>query len=825
MGSWYADVILPLPLEGLFTYSLTNEQAGFAKPGIRVTVQVGAKKLYTGLIHHVHQQQPAVSNLKPVLSLLDNEPVVNSIQLSLWNWIAGYYVCPPGEIYKAALPAGFRLESETLLYLRREIKPDDNPSDDALPVIKMLEKNNYIALSSVQKRIGQADIIKLLKPLIEKGLVGTEESIRKAYKPKIVDFIRLNPDLNDEYKLHSLLDNLQKYPGQHEAVVKFLDLSSLAEKTFSEGIEKAFFINKFSKGRSAIKTLIKKGIFEIYQQQVTRIPLTPTSLVAPVILNANQQKALDQIRKGFEEKDVVLLHGITSSGKTEIYIHLMKETMDKGMQVLYLLPEIALTTQIILRLRKVFGNKVGIYHSKFSDNERIEIWNYLLCTTNNPSGQYQLIVGVRSSVFLPFTKLGLVIIDEEHENTFKQYDPAPRYHARDTAIVLARLHRAKVLLGSATPSLESYYNVISGKYSLVELTSRYLDVQLPEINIVDLREAYRRKQMRSHFSEQLLNEMRVALSHGERVILFQNRRGFSIYLECADCGRIPQCKNCNVSMTYHKRDNKLICHYCGYTSKIPAKCAYCGSSKIQMRGFGTEKIEDEIAVFFPDARIARMDMDTTRSKTSYERILSEFEAGGIDILVGTQMISKGLDFENVSLVGILNADNMLNYPDFRAYERSFQLMLQVSGRAGRKSKRGKVIIQTFDSKNELYQLVKQHDYASFARLQLAERKHFNYPPYARIIEILMKHRKNNIVRESAKYFVQKLREHIDGQVLGPESPFVDKVKNFYLQRILIKIEKEKSVVKVKETIKNAVKNLNKNAAYKAVMVAVDVDPY
>jgi len=825
MGSWYADVILPLPLEGMFSYSLTNEQAAFAKPGMRVTVQVGARKIYTGLLHHIHHQQPSVSNLKPVLSLPDNEPVVNNIQLDLWDWMAGYYVCPPGEIFKAALPAGFRLESETLLYLRREIRPDDNPSDEALQIISLLEKNNHIAVSAIQKRIGKADIIKWLKPLIEKGLVGTEESLRKAYKPKMADFIRLNPDFNDEKKLHALLDDLLKYPGQHNAVVKFLDLSSLDQKTFSEGLEKAFYINKSNTGRSVIKSLVKKGIFEIYQQQVSRIPLMQESLITPVLLNENQQRALNQIKKGFEEKAVVLLHGITSSGKTEIYIHLIKEMMDRGMQVLYLLPEIALTTQIILRLRKVFGNKVGIYHSKISDNERIEIWNHLSSAIDNPAGKYQLIVGVRSSVFLPFTKLGLVIIDEEHENTYKQYDPAPRYHARDTAIVLARLHGAKVLLGSATPSLESYYNVISGKYNLVELTSRYLDVQLPEINIIDLREAYRKKQMRSHFSDQLLNEMKVALDYGEQIILFQNRRGFSVYLECADCGRIPQCKNCNVSLTYHKKENKLICHYCGYTSKIPVTCPDCGSPKIQMQGFGTEKIEDEIAVFFPDARIERMDMDTTRSKTSYEQILSEFESGRINILVGTQMISKGLDFDNVSLVGILNADNMLNYPDFRAYERSFQLMLQVSGRAGRKNKRGKVIIQTFDSKNELYKLVKQHDYATFARIQLTERKHFNYPPYARIIEIMLKHRKNNVVKESAGYFVQRLREQVDGQVLGPENPMVDKIKNYYLQRILVKIEKEKSVAKVKETIKNVVKNLNTNMNFKSVMVTIDVDPY
>lgn len=825
MGSWYADVILPLPLEGFFTYSLTDDQALHARPGIRVTVQVGARKLYTGLIYFVHRQAPAVKSAKPILSLIDHEPVVNSTQLELWNWMAGYYVCPAGEIYKAALPAGFRLESETLLYLRREINPADQISEESLQIISLLEKNNYIAVSSLQKLTGKADIIKLIKPLIEKGLAGTDEEIRKAYQPKMVDFIRLNPQLKDEARLHLLLDKLMKFPGQYDAVTRFIDLTSMSENTFSEGIEKAFFVHKANAGQSVIKSLVKKGIFEIFRKQVSRIAYTPASLTAPVVLNESQQKALDQIREGFEAKDVVLLHGITSSGKTEIYIHLIKEMLDKGMQVLYLLPEIALTTQIISRLRKVFGNKAGIYHSKFSDNERTEIWNQLLSTDQATDGKFQLIVGVRSSVFLPFTKLGLIIIDEEHENTFKQFDPAPRYHARDTAIVLARMHKAKVLLGSATPSLESYYNVISGKYSLVELTARYLDLQLPEINIIDLRDAYRRKQMRSHFSEQLLHEMKVALDQHEQIILFQNRRGFSIYLECSDCGHIPKCRNCNVSLTYHKKENKLICHYCGYSSRIPAVCADCGSSKIQTRGFGTEKIEDDLAVFFPHARIARMDVDTTRSKASYERIISDFASGNIDILVGTQMISKGLDFDNVSLVGILNADNMLNYPDFRAYERSFQLMLQVSGRAGRKSKRGKVIIQTFDSKNDLYHLVKNHDYASFARIQLTERKQFNYPPYARVIEIILKHRKDNIVREAAEYFVQKLRMQTDGQVLGPENPLIDRVKNYWLKRVLVKIEKEKSIIQAKEAIKTAINDLKNNTAYKQVLVIVDVDPY
>ncbi len=825
MGSWYADVILPLPLEGLFTYSLTDEQALHAVPGMRVTVQVGNRKLYTALIHTIHRNPPAVKNIKPVLSLLDHEPLATHAQFELWQWMSEYYVCPSGEILKAAIPAGLRLESETLLYLKREISSDDCISDGAMQIISLLEKNDYTAVSALQKLFGKADIIRLLTPLIEKGLIGTEEGFRKAYKPKTVAFVRLCPDLNDEIKLHSILDKLMKYPKQHEAVVRFIDLASLHENGFSEGLEKAYFIQNTHAGQSAIKSLIKKGIFEIYPKHVSRISGVPTASAAPVVLNENQQNALNQIRACFEKKDVVLLHGITSSGKTEIYIHLIKEKLDKGMQVLYLLPEIALTTQIVSRLRKVFGNKAGIYHSKFSDNERTEIWKHLLSAHNDPSGKYRLIVGARSSVFLPFTKLGLVIIDEEHENTFKQYDQAPRYHARDTAVVLARLHKAKVLLGSATPSLESYYNVISGKYGLVELTARYLNVQLPEINIIDLREAYRRKQMRSHFSEQLLCEMKAALSQGEQIILFQNRRGFSIYLECADCGRIPKCKNCNVSLTYHKKENKLICHYCGHSSGIPAICADCGSSKIQTRGFGTEKIEDDLAVFFPEARIARMDVDTTRSKTSYERIISNFESGRIDILVGTQMISKGLDFDNVSLVGILNADNMLNYPDFRAYEKSFQLMLQVSGRAGRKNKRGKVIIQAFDSKNELYKLVQQYDYVSFARVQLAERKQFNYPPYARIIEIILKHRKNEIVRDAAGYFAKILRDHTEGQVLGPEDPLIDKVKNYWLQRVLIKIEKEKSVVRAKEAIKTAIKDLKANSAYKSVSITLDVDPY
>ena len=724
---------------------------------MRVSVQVGKKRIYTALIHHLHQDRPDGYEVKPILALLDSEAIVNSYQLKLWDWIADYYMCTLGEVYRAALPAGFKPE-------------------------------------------------------------------REAYKPKTASYVRLCKLWNHEEKLHELLNNLSRAPQQHKMVMSYLEFSGFPEKHQPEWIEKRILLNKALTGHAAFKSLVKKGIFETVQRDISRLTVQDNVIREPVSLNENQLKALNGIKQQFKEKDVVLLHGITSSGKTEIYIHLILTELAKGKQVLYLLPEIALTTQIIVRLRKVFGNKVGVYHSKFSGSERVEIWRNLNQQASGTNEPYQVILGVRSSLFLPFHDLGLVIIDEEHENTYKQFDPAPRYHARDTAIVLAQLHQAKVLLGSATPSLESFYNCQTGKYGQVELSSRYLDLQPPEIRVVNIREAYRRKQMKSHFSVPLLEAIENSLRLQEQVILFQNRRGFSLYLECTVCGWVPHCRSCDVSLTYHRKEKTLVCHYCGHSVPMLNTCQDCGSNNLKMKGFGTEKIEDEIALFFPGARIARMDIDAIRSGKAFERIIMGFERGEIDIMVGTQMISKGLDFDNVSLVGILNADNMLNYPDFRAYERSFQLMLQVSGRAGRKNKRGTVIIQSYDSSQELYKQVIENDFRSFARIQLSERKSFHYPPYTRLIEITLKCRDKITLDRAAETLVGMMKKQQDSRIMGPEYPLISRVRNYYLKRIILKTEKEKSVARVKDTVRNCLGEMRQMDEFKSLVISVDVDP-
>jgi primosomal protein N' (replication factor Y) len=754
---WYVDVILPLPLQGFYTYQITEDQVRHAGPGVRVIVPVGKKKLYTALIHHVHQQKPSGYEVRPVHSITDQTPVINDLQLKLWEWMSDYYMCSMGEIFRAAMPSGFKAE-------------------------------------------------------------------KKAYKPKTASYVRLSKCWKDEKKLNSLLDTLARAPQQQKLVMLYLGFTAYTEKKKPGWMEKSTLMKGVTSGDAVLKSLVKKGIFETAQQAVSRLTLQDIELQGPVSLNENQEKTFKDIKQNFSQKDVVLLHGITSSGKTEIYIHLIREELARGRQILYLLPEIALTTQMIIRLRKVFGNKVGVYHSKFSDNERVEIWNNLNRQNPGLNEPYQIILGVRSSLFLPFTNLGLIIVDEEHENTFKQFDPAPRYHARDTAIMLARLHHAKVLLGSATPSLESYYNCLTGKYGHAELSSRYLDLQPPEIRVINIREAYRRKQMKSHYSVPLLEAIENSLQQHEQVILFQNRRGFSLYLECGACGWVPRCKHCDVSLTYHKKEKSMVCHYCGYSIPTAAVCQDCGSPHLQMKGFGTEKIEDEMALFFPDARIARIDLDAVRSRKSLERIIAGFERGEIDIMVGTQMISKGLDFDNVSLVGILNADNMLNYPDFRAYERSFQLMLQVSGRAGRKNKQGAVIIQAYDSSHPLFDLVIHNDFRSFARIQLSERKSFHYPPYARLIEIMLKCKEKNTLDHAAEVLVMELKKQADSRVMGPEYPLVSRIRNLYLKRILLKTDKEKSVARVKEVIKTCIRDLHLKDDFKAVVISVDVDP-
>ena len=755
--SCYADVFLSLPLPGSFTYRVSSEQVQQVQPGIRVRVPFGKSKVYIAVIRKIHEQKPEGYEIRNILSIVDIEPVVTGNQFRLWDWISEYYMCTPGEVFRAALPAG----------------------------LKITEK----------------------------------------YRPKTFTSIRLTKAWGRKKKAGQLLAGLIRSPARSRLVTAYLALSGNHHGDVPPGVNKQELLRKAETGNRVLSELVSAGIFESYETVMSRLEKDdlPSGIITE--LNGPQRKALEDIHTAFDKTDVVLLHGVTSSGKTEIYIQLIREAVEAGNQVLYLLPEIALTTQIITRLKAAFGAGIAVYHSKFSDAERVETWMRLLQSGPGNENKIRIILGARSSVFLPFIHAGLIIIDEEHENTYKQFDPAPRYHARDTAIMLARLHGARVLLGTATPSVETYYNCITGKYGLVELQERYLEIGMPEIKVVNTRDLKRRKQMHTNFSPALLDGIAEALINKEQVILFQNRRGFSLLIECGNCGFIPRCRYCDVSLTYHKQGNHLNCHYCGYTMPVPKACPSCGNTGLIAQGFGTEKIEEDIALHFPQARISRMDLDTTRTRKSFEQLINRFEQKESDILVGTQMVSKGLDFENVKLVGIMNADTMLNYPDFRAHERSFQLMAQVSGRAGRKKSRGTVIIQTADHNHPLIRMVVTNDFMAMFNSQLEERRRFQYPPFARLVEITLKHIHRDILDNAAGFLAGQLRKSIRDNILGPEYPLVSRVQNLYLKNLLIKIEKGRDLSRVKSRIGARITELSGIPEFRSVRVQVDVDPY
>ncbi|GAB4279072.1 MAG: primosomal protein N' [Marinilabiliales bacterium] len=812
----FADIILPLPLEKLFTYEIPPGLINSVREGMRVTVQFGKKKIYTGLIRNIHNNKPEYET-KLLLEVLDNKPIVNEIHFKFWEWIAQYYMCSLGEVYKAALPSGLKLESESVIIYNGL----ENPgicNEDELLAARILEKENILKIDKFRLIFKKLSANKILKSLLEKNIIVIEEKLRETYKPKSEKFIRLNSEFSDKESINKLLLGLQKAPAQFKLLMVFLEMSGFF-KSGNVELTQSELLKKAGVSSGIIKSLIDKKIIEVYNQEVSRIAMDVTDVILPNKLNEDQKQAYHEIIKNFETNDVCLLHGVTSSGKTEIYIHLIADTLKKGKQVLYLLPEIALTAQIINRLKRIFGNKVGVYHSKFSDSERVETWNKI-----SNDEDYEIILGVRSSLFLPFSRLGLIIIDEEHENTYKQFDPAPRYNARDSAVFLAKLLGIKVLLGTATPSLESFYNCQTNNFALVNLPKRYLDIQMPEIVVVDTREAKKANKMNGHFSEYLIGQIDAAMSRGEQVILFQNRRGFSPFIECEICGWIPKCTQCDVSLTYHKNINKLVCHYCGFTKKTPVKCDACGNISLRTKGFGTEKIEEEIQLLYPDKTIARLDLDTTRSRKSYEKIISAFETGNIDILIGTQMVTKGLDFDNVSVVGILNADNMLHFPDFRSYERSFQLMSQVSGRAGRKHKQGLVIIQTSDKDHFIINCVRNNDYESMFQSQLAERKEFKYPPYYRLMKILIKHKDRQLVNNASDYFASRLRSVFGQRVLGPEYPVIARIQNKYIKQIILKVERDKSSNKAKVLLKNEIQKLQAIDKFRSVQIVIDVDP-
>lgn len=815
----YIDVILPLPLGSKFTYSVPDEWSKLIQIGMRVIVPFGKKKMYTAIVSLIHSNAPTLYQAKEILYILDDAPILKYPQLKFWEWISAYYQAYIGDVYQAAVPSGLKLQSETQVRINADFEEEIAMSEKEFLILDALSDGKIKNVNELNQITGLRDTMPTLKMLMEKGAVEVSEELTEKYRAKTESYVRLNKELASDEKLKEIFDELGRAKKQLDLLMHYLDLSKFLSKKDVREISKKNLLEKSGVSDAILKGLVDKGILEVYKKEIGRLDLSELKTETAYPLVDFQYEAYSQILTQFAEKQVVLLHGVTSSGKTEIYVHLIQRMLEENKQVLYLVPEIALTTQLTSRLKRIFGNKIGIYHSKFSDAERVEIWDNLL---NNKG--YEIVIGVRSSVFLPFRQLGLVIVDEEHEVSYKQFDPAPRYHARNAAIVLASMHGAKTLLGTATPAIESYFNAKIGKYGFVELNTRFQEIELPEILVVDTKEAYRKKQMEGHFTPVLTEKITRALNNNEQIILFQNRRGYAPYMECKSCAFVPKCKNCDVSLTVHKYLNKLTCHYCGYTENIPQICPVCNTPNLTNRGFGTEQIEQEILEFFPKARVMRMDLDTTRSKKSYEKIIGDFEAGKIDILVGTQMVTKGLDFERVSLVGILNADNMLNFPDFRSHERAFQLMAQVSGRAGRKHKRGTVVLQTSNPEHPVIGQVLRNDYAAMYNTQSAERKQFRYPPYYRLIEITLRHRDVKVLDKVSKELAQNLIKIFGGRVIGPNIPLVSRIQTFYIKNILLKLETESSFEQAKKIIQNAIDHTLSIPAYKSTRISLDVDP-
>ncbi len=816
---YFIDVILPIPLEHLFTYSITNAESGFLKKGMRVAVPFGKSKIYTALVYNIHQNAPEVYEAKSIHQILDESPLVTEQQIKLWHWIAKYYMCTLGDVLRAAIPSAFLLESETVVSLNNDTKVDDAQlKDDAFLVYEALQYQSTLRIQDIVNILDKKNVLPVLKQMLENKVIKIEEELYEKYKPKLVRYVKLNNDYNSDIGLQNLLEKLSRAPKQKEIVVTYFSLATISKKP----IKVSDLVLKSKATSTQIKVLIDKQIFEEFHIQTDRVLYSGEENESLKTLNSNQFDALTKINESFANQNVTLLHGVTSSGKTEIYVKLMESVLEQKKQVLYLVPEIALTTQLVSRLQNYFGEKVIVYHSKYSLNERVEVWNKVL----QKSDKSQIILGARSSVLLPFSNLGLIIVDEEHEQSYKQFDPAPRYHARDTAIVLANICKAKTLLGSATPSIESYFNAIKEKkYGFGELNLRYNNVLMPEIELVDIKDKHKRKRMKGHFSDRLVEEINEALDNNFQIILFQNRRGFSPIVECNTCGHSPQCPNCDVSLTYHQYTKQLRCHYCGYKMAMLINCLACGSAELDSKGFGTEQVEEEVKLLFPNNKVARMDLDTTRGKYGYEKIITAFEQHEIDILVGTQMLTKGLDFRNVKLVGIMNADNMLNFPDFRAHERSFQLMQQVAGRAGRTDERGKVLIQTYNPYHKILQQVSNNDYVSMYDEQLDERYNYKYPPIYRLIKITLKHRDYNKVNDGAEWLAKLLRQLFAQHVLGPEFPPISRIRNQYHKNILIKIPKNQSLKKTKEAILKARNSFLSIKDFRPIKVILNVDNY
>ena len=818
----FAEVLLPLPVPGTFTYRVPYVMNDAIHVGQRVVVPFGKTKIMSGLVVSLTETVPQVE-VKYLTDIIDDEPLVNPTQLKFWDWVKSYYLCCPGEVMQAAMPSALKLSSESKVMLSDDFVLDSMALNDyEYLIVEALQTQPKIAISEVSKIIGFKKVMPLIHTMMEKGILVMEEELNEKYKAKYERFVRLANLYRNEALLQETMDSLTKRAyKQLEVLLAYLTLGGDCDND----IKATELLHKANASHAILKAMADKGIFEVYERPVSRLKdFKAQTDVSSIQLTETQQRAYSQIKEGFAAGKPVLLHGVTSSGKTEIYIKLIQEAIDEGKQVLYLLPEIALTAQIINRLKQYFGDKLGVYHSRYGTNERVEVWHQVRDFAKDKGGQRQVIIGSRSAIFLPYSDIGLIIVDEEHDSSFKQVDPAPRYNARDAAIVLGAMHHAKVLLGSATPSYESYYNALSGRYHLVEIMERYGGVEMPEIILSDMRVEHRRHTTQADFGSVLLDAVKATLEQHNQAILFQNRRGFSLRVECDDCHYVPQCINCDVSLIYHKRQNVLRCHYCGYTTSVPSECPNCHSTNIKMHGFGTEKIEEDLKTILPEAKVARLDLDTTRSRSDYQSILEAFQDKETDILVGTQMVTKGLDFDAVKVVGVLNADNMLSFPDFRAHERSFQLMSQVAGRAGRKGQQGKVIIQTYEPSHPVLQDVLRNDFKDLYEKQMITRQQFGYPPFYRIVMIRLKHKDYQKLNPAATMLASMLRPIFKQDLLGPEYPMVSRVKNLYIKQMLVKFNREHNAQQVKDLIMKQIHLFQLNPEFKSVIVQIDVDP-
>ena len=822
----FVDVLLPLPIQGSFTYRVPYQLNDFVKEGQRVAVQFGRKKIYSGLIINIHSNIPEYTP-KYILHLIDEKAVCTKLQFDFWKWISEYYLCTQGEVMNAALPSALKLSSESNIVLTPDFKPDLNYLDEhEYRLTEALLSKKRLAVGEIAKLLGFANVLPLLKKMIDKNYLYMEEELKDGFSAKKEKYVKLNSIFYaDEEKLKEVMDMLQKRSfKQLELLMKFLQISAFPAKADFE-IKQSELIKTSGISASVMKSMVEKEIFIVEEKVISRLKFSESNNTSDDInLSNHQAEALQKIKSDFEKHNVVLLHGVTSSGKTEIFIKLIQDALDQGKQVLYLLPEIALTTHIIRRLQKYFGKKVGVYHSRYNPNERAEVWRNLVGIDDDNKNKYDIILGPRSAMFLPFTNLGLIIVDEEHDSSYKQFDPAPRYNARDASIYLAWLHKAKVVLGSATPSVETFYNAQEKKYGYAQLSERYGGIQMPLISVVDMKSEHRRKTLKISYSSVLVNRIAEALKQDKQVILFQNRRGFSLRVECRTCNWIPQCKNCDVTLTYHKGSELLKCHYCGYSTAVPSRCGDCGSTDLQMQGFGTEKVEEDLQMLFPEAKIARMDLDSTRKKNSFQKLISDFEERKIDILTGTQMVTKGLDFDNVKLVGVLSTDNMLSFPDFRAHENSFQMMAQVAGRSGRKGERGEVILQSWKPDHYIVKNVVFNDYIAMYNSQIAERQKFKYPPFYRLINIYIKHKDPIVLSKASLVFGNILKSKFGNLIYGPETPMISRIRLYYIKQVLFKLPREKSHKQMKSILLLCLDEFRKLASFKSVIIQFDVDP-